>query len=211
MVFAWKKAHRFEASMWLASALVCEPLPRVSANARTSARTAMKRATFLLEGSTCTWASDISAPPVARRLNSSSAPHARRLDRQPLSAPGEEELEVEIFPRTVGQHLGAYPRQAGAQAAFERAHRLPLHTIRRVGVGMALADGLGEQPLAPLRVVTVSARQVHLSAAQMVGDAARIEMRSRRAVDARRDRSPKRLAREVGGEREQLLGLVAQS
>jgi len=26
MVFAWKKAHRFEASMWLASALVCEAL-----------------------------------------------------------------------------------------------------------------------------------------------------------------------------------------
>src|SRR5712691_8715761 len=65
MVFAWKKAHRFEASMWLASALVCEPLPRVSAKARTRARTAMKRATFLLEGSTCTWASDISVSPLS--------------------------------------------------------------------------------------------------------------------------------------------------
>src|SRR5438270_8663254 len=150
MVFAWKKAHRSEASMWLASALVCEPLPRVSANARTSARTAMKRATFLLEGSTWTWASDIPISPFFRRPNSSSAPHARRLDRQPLSAPREIQLEIQIFLRTVGQHLGAYSREAGAQAALERAHRLPFHAIRRVGVGMSLADGLGEQPLAPL-------------------------------------------------------------
>src|SRR5467141_1709862 len=65
MVFAWKNAHRFEASMWLASALVCEPLPRVSAKASTRASTAMKRATFLLEGSTCTWASDISVSPFS--------------------------------------------------------------------------------------------------------------------------------------------------
>src|SRR5438034_10843954 len=84
---------------------------------------------------------------------SSLPPHSRRLDRQPLSAPREEELEVEVFLRTVGQHLGANPREAGAQTALERAHGLPLHAIRRVGVGVTLADGLGEQPLAPLRVV----------------------------------------------------------
>src|SRR5712691_3393764 len=121
-------------------------------------------------------------------LTRSSAPHARRLDLQPLSAPGEQQLEVEIFLRTVGQHLGAYSGEAGAQTALERAHRLPLHAIRRVGVGVALADGLGEQALAPLRVVTVRAREVHLSAPQMVGGAAGFEMRARRAVDARRDR-----------------------
>src|SRR5260221_10889419 len=162
----------------------------------------MKRATFLLEGSTWTWASDISALPFARRVNSSSAPHARRLDRQTLRAPCEIQLEVEIFLRAVRQHLGANPREAGAQAALERAHGLPLHAIRRVGVGVALADGLGEQPLAPLRVVAVRARQVHLSAAQMVGGATRLEMRARRALDARLDRQAERLARDVGGERE---------
>src|SRR5712691_9308932 len=118
--------------MWLASALVCDPLPRVSANASNSARTAMKRATFLLEGSTWTWASDMLYLRVFRRRQilarsafhaeqaRRSAPHARRLDRHPLRAPGEVEFEVEIFLRTIGQHLGAYPRQAGAQPALER-------------------------------------------------------------------------------------------
>src|SRR5256885_15807717 len=120
------------------------------------------------------------------------------------------QLEIEIFLRAVGQHLGANPREARAQTALEGAHGLPLHAIRRIGVGMALADSLGEQPLAPLRVVTVSARQVHLSAPQVVGGAARFEMRARCAVDARRDRNAERLAREVGGEGEQLLGLVTE-
>src|SRR5438552_6612371 len=55
------------------------------------------------------------------------------------------------------------------------------------------------------------ARRVRLPAPQREGGAARLEMCARRAVDASRDRSPERLAREVGGEREQLLGLVAQT
>jgi len=44
----------------------------------------------------------------------------------------------------------------------------------------------------------------------MVRSAPGFEMRARRAVDARRDRQAERLARDVGGEREQLLGLVTQ-
>src|SRR6266852_2700378 len=138
------------------------------------------------------------------------ASHARCLDRQALCAPGEVELEVEIFLRAVRQHLGAYSGEAGAQPALERTHRLPFHAIGRVGVGMALADGLGEQALAPLRVVAVRAREVHLSAPQMIGRATRLEMRASRALDARLDRQAERLARDVGGEREQLLGLVTQ-
>src|SRR5712672_1175839 len=75
---------------------------------------------------------------------------------------------------------------------------------------MALADGLGEQPLAPLRVMAVRAREVHLSAAQMIGGAPRFEMRARRAGYARSERHAQRLAREVSGKREQLLRLVTQ-
>src|SRR5712671_4977456 len=75
---------------------------------------------------------------------------------------------------------------------------------------MALADGLREQPLAPLRVMAVRAREVHLSAPQMVGGATRLEMRARRAGYARSDRHVQRLAREVSGKREQLLRLVTQ-
>ena len=44
----------------------------------------------------------------------------------------------------------------------------------------------------------------------MVGGAPRLEMRARRAGYARSDRSAERLAREVGGEREQVLRLVTQ-
>src|SRR5882672_3677835 len=53
-----------------------------------------------------------------RRTQGCSAPHPRRLDRQTLRPPREIQLEVEVLGRAVGQHLGAYPRQAGAQPAL---------------------------------------------------------------------------------------------
>src|SRR5712691_6459642 len=75
---------------------------------------------------------------------------------------------------------------------------------------MALADRLREQALAPVRVVAVAAGEVHLPAALMVRGAAGLEVRARGAFDADGDRHAARLAREVGREREQLIGLVAQ-
>src|SRR6266699_1092308 len=108
-----------------------------------------------------------------------SAPHARGLDRKPLRAPGEIQLDVEVFLRAVGQHLRAYSRQAGTYPALERTHGLPLEAIGGIGVGMALADRLREQPLPPVRVVAVAAREVHLPAAQIVGRAAGLEARAR--------------------------------
>ena len=48
MVLAWKKAHRFEASICALSASVCALLPSVSENARNSASTAISSAIFLL-------------------------------------------------------------------------------------------------------------------------------------------------------------------
>jgi hypothetical protein len=56
----------------------------------------------------------------------------------------------------------------------------------------------------------VRARQVHLPAALAVGRFARVEVRSRGPGDARRDRHPFRLARDVGGDREQFLRLVLE-
>ena len=48
MFLAWKKFHRFDASIWEFSAAVCALLPSVSENARNSASTAISNATRLL-------------------------------------------------------------------------------------------------------------------------------------------------------------------
>ena len=50
MVFAWKNAHRLDASMLRLSAAVCADLPSVSENASTSASSAMSSAIFLFIG-----------------------------------------------------------------------------------------------------------------------------------------------------------------
>ena len=47
MFLAWKKFHKFDASIWEFSAAVCALLPNVSENARNSASTAISSATFL--------------------------------------------------------------------------------------------------------------------------------------------------------------------
>ena len=46
MFLAWKKFHRFDASIWELSAAVCALLPIVSENARNSASTEISSATF---------------------------------------------------------------------------------------------------------------------------------------------------------------------
>src|SRR5581483_1907714 len=149
----------------------------------------------------------VGGPNVQRRA---LAPHPRRLDLQPLGPPREEELEVEVLGRAVGQHLRAHAREAGAQAPLLRAERLPFHAVRRVRGRVALADGLGEEALAPVLLVALRAREVHLAAASVVCGAARLEVRARRPVDADVDRQPARLARDVSGDRKQFLRLVRE-
>src|SRR6201986_4016624 len=53
MVLAWKKAHRFDASTFLAMDSVCAPLPSVSDSARHSAITAISSAIFLFSPEAC--------------------------------------------------------------------------------------------------------------------------------------------------------------
>src|SRR5881628_1435510 len=53
MLFAWKNAHRLDASTFLLMASVCAPLPSVSDSARNSAITAISNAIFLLEPEAC--------------------------------------------------------------------------------------------------------------------------------------------------------------
>src|SRR5690349_5910056 len=172
----------------------------------------MESATFLFAGSTWpAWAADMVFLPIFWSSgDSSSAPHPGRLDRQPLRPPGEVQLEVEVFGRSVRQHLGVDSREAGAQAALQRTQDLPLQAISGVGVRLALADSLREQPFSPLRVVTVAAREIHLSPAQMIGGLSRLEMRSCGAVYAHGDPLAARLARDVSGDGEELLGFVPE-
>src|SRR5215467_4801047 len=140
--------------------------------------------------------------------NSSSASHPRRLDRQSLRAPREVELEVEVLRRSVRQHLGADAGQARPQPPLERPQSLPLHPVYGVAVRVALADGLREQALAPVRFVAVRAREVHLAAAQAVRLLARVEAGASGTVDRDIERHAARLARDVGGDRQQLFGFV---
>ena len=55
MFLAWKKFHRFDASIWELSAAVCALLPNVSENARNSASTEISSATFLLRSLLPSW------------------------------------------------------------------------------------------------------------------------------------------------------------
>src|SRR3954465_13591728 len=53
MLFAWKNAHRLDASTFLLMASVCAPLPSVSDSARNKAITAISNAIFLFEPEAC--------------------------------------------------------------------------------------------------------------------------------------------------------------
>src|SRR5204862_821069 len=53
MLFAWKNAHRLDASTFLLMASVCAPLPSVSDSARNSAITAISNAIFLFSPEAC--------------------------------------------------------------------------------------------------------------------------------------------------------------
>src|SRR5882762_867389 len=77
MVLAWKNAHRFEASTFLAMDSVCAPLPSVSDSARQSAITAISNAIFLFSPDACSACSACSmlscALMIPSRMNFSEA------------------------------------------------------------------------------------------------------------------------------------------
>src|SRR5215831_13213482 len=75
---------------------------------------------------------------------------------------------------------------------------------------MRLRDDAACELLAPVVVVAQRARQVELSLAAVEGFASGFEERLCLRVDLRRDRQAPRLARDVGGEREQLVALVGK-
>ena len=53
-------------------------------------------------------------------LQSHLPPHCRRLDEQPLRAPGEVERQLGMLIRAVGEHLGAHAGQARSQPTLQR-------------------------------------------------------------------------------------------
>ena len=75
------------------------------------------------------------------------------------------------------------------------------HSRRYAGnaLRMPLADGLDEQPLAPVLVVALRAREIHLAVPLRVERAAALERGAGRAVDAHRERHAARLVGDVRG------------
>ena len=93
---------------------------------------------------------------------------------------------------------------------MQRAQRLPLEAVDGKAVGVALADALGPQALAPVLLVALRAGEIELALPLVVERAARLEERPRRAVDRDAHRQAARLMRDQRGQRQQRLGFVGE-
>src|SRR5215813_10425773 len=100
---------------------------------------------------------DTQASPWSRMPSQALAAHARRFYRQAARPPGEVELQIQQLPRSARQQLCAHAEQAAAETAMQRARGLPLQPVNRIGVAVALADRLAEEPTAPVAVVAMAA------------------------------------------------------
>ena len=93
-------------------------------------------------------------------------------------------------------------------APLQRPERLPFEAVRRERIAVSLADGLGEQALAPILVVALRAGQIHLTVPRMEERAPAVERRFRRTIDRDRERHAARLAGNVRSESEQIVGFA---
>ena len=75
---------------------------------------------------------------------------------------------------------------------------------------MSLADVLGEQAAAGVPLVAMHAGEIHLADAALVQKLATFEMRLGIARDARLQRHPARLMRDVGRDAERRFGLGSE-
>src|SRR5438093_1435506 len=102
-----------------------------------------------------------------KRVSSSSepfqrlAPYAGHLERKPLRAPGKIELEVRQLARAGRRHFRTDAVIACTDAPLQRPEHLPFEAVRRERIAVSLADGLGEEALAPILVVALRAGQIH--------------------------------------------------
>ena len=106
--------------------------------------------------------------------------------------------------------LRAHADEAVAQPALERAQALPLQPVERIAGRVRLRDDVAGELAAP--VVVVALAQARLSWPWRRSKVARPASRNGcvRAIDRDVDRQAARLARDVGGQREQLLALPGE-
>src|SRR5581483_2483407 len=141
-------------------------------------------------------------PPNARRGPACSCLPAdsRRLDRQPLGAPGKIKLNRHQFGASCLERLSTHALEAGAKPPAQRAQRLPLQAIGGEAVGMALADPFGAETLAPVLLVALRTRDIELPLVLVIEPPANFEGGPHRPTDVNVYRQPARL---VGHERGQ--------
>jgi len=125
-------------------------------------------------------------------------------------APHEEQLEIHELGGAVFVRFGADPDETVAQPPLERAEPLPLQPVERVPGRVRLRNEVAREPPAPVVVMTLAAGQIELPLAPVEGGATGIEERLRPLVDRDLDRQAARLARDVGGQREQLPPLPGE-
>ena len=70
-----------------------------------------------------------------------------------------------MLGRSVLVRLGAHADQAVAQAALQRADRLPFQAIDRIAGGVALRDSVAGKAAAPVVVVALGAGVIDLTQA----------------------------------------------
>src|SRR5262249_35141274 len=119
----------------------------------------------------------------------------------------EIELELDQLRRTEIIGLRPYTCHAGAQAALQRAERLPFQPIKRIAGGVSLRDRRSRQPLVPDLLMAIVAGEVELALPLGVERAAfgdeRLELRIRPDLD----RTAARLLRDEGGDCQQIAAL----
>src|SRR4029077_16154305 len=106
--------------------------------------------------------------------------------------------------------LGAHPDHAVAQPPLQRPEALPFEAIDRVAGRVSLRDHRAGEPLAPVVVVTLAARQVQLTFAAVEQLAALIQRRPQLGGAPQRYRQPPRLKGDKGTQSEEIRALPRQ-
>src|SRR6516164_4417739 len=122
-------------------------------------------------------------PPPTR-----SRAHRRRLYRHSAGPLHEIELERDSFRGAVFVWFGADTCHAVAQAPLLRTQGLPFETINRIAGRVAMRDHAAGEPLTPIVVVALAAREVQLTFAAMKQLIAQVGGGSQLCVDPCRDR-----------------------
>src|SRR5450755_3576201 len=142
------------------------------------------------------------------RCRASLRPHRWGFDPHPPRPRHQIELELDQFRRAVIVGLRANAADAAAQAALQRAERLPLQTVERIAGRVSLRDGGARKALVPVVVMAIGAAEIKLALALHEQIASFGDKWLELRVGAGLDGEPARLLRDEGDERQKLAALV---